>query len=254
MLRISKLGEREGKMNSERKIIDCFCGWYDLLGYGTAFKEAGWDLHNEVCLKNYKRIKKIGTEFHNSYTQGKTLIINDGVIKTFDVNGEKGDINNIINFLIQYVDGFNKINEIDKKGNYPGVRGVFTFGQRYEYIPGNFIYNQSDGEIVTYYPEEFQMNTAFSKANIIEESGSKKGIAGPFLFFDKYALDEIRKIANRTKGYDVIEQYKDEKYYFSINILKHSAITLIFDENIIEYQNKDRKIETQILKLIDSKY
>ena len=184
-------------------------------------------------LMNYKRIKKIGTEFHNSYTQGKTLIINDGVIKTFDVNGEKGDINNIINFLIQYVDGFNKINE---------------------YIPGNFIYNQSDGEIVTYYPEEFQMNTAFSKANIIEESGSKKGIACPFLFFDKYALDEIRKIANRTKGYDVIEQYKDEKYYFSINILKHSAITLIFDENIIEYQNKDRKIETQILKLIDSKY
>lgn len=40
----------------------------------------------------------------------------------------------------------------------------------------NFTYDVSTGEILAYFPKEFQMNTAFSKANIIEESGKAYGI------------------------------------------------------------------------------
>lgn len=165
---------------------------------------------------------------------------------------DKKDITNIINFLIQYVDGFNEINAIDKHGDDHGVRGVFTFGQRYEYIPGNFMIRVSDKEITTYYPKEFQMNTAFSKANIIEESGSRHGIKGGFLYFDKYALDAIRKIADTTEGHSVTDYYEDEKYYFTINTVTNPAITLIFDKNVIEYDYK--AIKTQIYKLIRAEH
>lgn len=102
--------------------------------------------------------------------------------------------------------------------------------------------------LTTYYPKEFQMNTAFSKANIIEESGSRHGIKGGFLYFDKYALDAIRKIADTTEGHSVTDYYEDEKYYFTINTVTNPAITLIFDKNVIEYDYK--AIKTQIYKLI----
>ena len=243
-------------MGSKPKIIDCFCAWYDLLGYGSAFKNAKWYLNAENCLENYERIKKIGIKLCNPSALGKTLIINDGVIKTFDVEGTKKDILNIINFLVSFIDGFNEINKIDKDGDRNGVRGVFTFGQRYEYIQGNFLIKEDDKEIVAYYPKEFQMNTAFSKANIIEESGSRKGISKSYLYFDKYALDAIRKIADTTEGYSVTDYCKDNEYYFVINMVKKPAVTLIFDKKIIEYRYNEedkidtRGIETQIYKLI----
>ena len=166
----------------EPKVIDCFCAWCDLLGYGKIFKDAKWDLHDKSCYANFERIKNVKDLLQNPFTSGKTLLLNDGVIKTFDVESDPAhDVTKIVNFLIQFVKGFNEINEKDKIEDSYGIRGVFTYGQRYEYTENNFM---SDGrEISIYFPKEFQMNTAFSKANIIEESGSKFGVKGAFSVF-----------------------------------------------------------------------
>ena len=233
------------------KIINCFCSWYDLLGYGNSFKEAKWNLNEESCLENYQRIKKLGYLFQNPFTYGKTLTLNDGVIKTFDVSSEPNvaDMKYINNFLISYVGKFFELNEKDKIGESFGVRGVFTFGQRYEYMDTNFTYDVSTGEILAYFPKEFQKNTAFSKANIIEESGKAYGIKGPYLYFDKVALEEIKKIATQIDGYNISEKDDEEFYYFSINILNIPSITLIFAKKPIKYNHKS--IETELYQLKD---
>lgn len=229
------------------KIIDCFCSWYDLLGYGENFKKVKWDLHNELCYKNFERIDKVQELLKNPHTLGKTLLLNDGVIKTFDVrNMPNNDITNIINFLIMLIQGFDEINKKDKIGDQYGVRGVFTFGQRYEYTEYSFMTNGRD--VSVYFPREFQMNTAFSKANIIEESGKKYGIEGAYLYFDSFALEKIREIADASDCNNVKDYVKDGCYYYHINFVTKPAITLVFDAKKIAYNNAS--IETDIYKLV----
>lgn len=232
----------------EPKVIDCFCAWCDLLGYGKIFKDAKWDLHDKSCYANFERIKKVKDLLQNPFTLGKTLLLNDGVIKTFDVeNVPNKDITKIVNFLIQFVKGFDDVNEKDKIGDSYGIRGVFTFGQRYEYTDYNFI--SIGREISVYFPREFQMNTAFSKANIIEESGSKHGVKGPFLYFDLFALKAIKEIANKSDSHSV-KEYKEDGYYcFSIIRITNPMITLKFEEDSIPYNNE--AIETILYKLLD---
>ena len=232
----------------EPKVIDCFCAGCDLRGYGKIFKDAKWNLHDKSCYANFERIKNVKDLLQNPFTSGKTLLLNDGVIKTFDVESDPAhDVTKIVNFLIQFVKGFNEINEKDKIEDSYGIRGVFTYGQRYEYTENNFM---SDGrEISIYFPKEFQMNTAFSKANIIEESGSKFGVKGAFLYFDSFALDVIKQIAEKSRAHSV-ENYKNDRYYyFSINIMNMSMITLKFEKNGIPYNNES--IETTLYKLLD---
>lgn len=108
----------------------------------------------------------------------------------------------------------------------------------------------SDGrEISIYFPKEFQMNTAFSKANIIEESGSKFGVKGAFLYFDSFALDVIKQIANKSDSHSV-KEYKEDGYYcFSIIRITNPMITLKFEEDSIPYNNE--AIETTLYKLLD---
>lgn len=232
----------------EPKVIDCFCAWCDLLGYGKIFKDAKWDLHDKSCYANFERIKNVKDLLQNPFTSGKTLLLNDGVIKTFDVESDPAnDVTKIANFLIQFVKGFNEINEKDKIEDSYGIRGVFTYGQRYEYTENNFM---SDGRVISvYFPKEFQMNTAFSKANIIEESGSKFGVKGAFLYFDSFALDVIKQIAEKSRNHSVENYKNDGYYYFSINIMNMSMITLKFEENGIQYNNE--AIETTLYKLLD---
>jgi hypothetical protein len=240
----------EVQLMGEPKVIDCFCAWCDLLGYGKIFKDAKWNLHDKSCCANFERIKNVKDLLQNPFTSGKTLLLNDGVIKTFDIeNSPEKDITKIQYFLTFLIDGFNKINEKDKVGDDYGIRGVFTFGQRYEYTEYNFM---AEGkEISVYFPKEFQMNTAFSKANIIEESGKALGIEGPFLYFDEFALKEIKNIADKSLGRNVREYVKDGYYYFCIYIATIPAMTLIFDEKYIKYNHEG--IETNLYKLIDYK-
>ena len=85
----------------EPKVIDCFCAWCDLLGYGKIFKDAKWDLHDKSCYANFERIKNVKDLLQNPFTSGRTLLLNDGVIKTFDIeNDPNHDITKIVNFNV----------------------------------------------------------------------------------------------------------------------------------------------------------
>ena len=52
----------------EPKVIDCFCAWCDLLGYGKIFKDAKWDLHDKSCYANFERIKNVKDLLQNPFT------------------------------------------------------------------------------------------------------------------------------------------------------------------------------------------
>ena len=238
------------------KIIDCFCVWYDLLGYSTPFKEANWNLHNEKCLENYERIKNLEKVFHASAAGGITLSVNDGVAKILDITKDYGkDMCQLIGFITFLIDDFYTINEKDTKG----ARGVFTFGQRFEYIKGDgtVTYRMNKNGTIQeyqniYYPKEFQMNTAFSKANIIEESGCFPEDKKDYLYFDKYALDTIEYISKKVCTYSVSTNHTEEYFQFNINNgpIENHATTLIFDNTPIECCCEEKGIVAKLYRLI----
>lgn len=178
------------------QIVDCICCWYDLLGYGTPFVNAKWDLRDEAARQSIDRINKVAHAFLGvcSLTYSKRLPLNDGIIANHDVSQ---NVDNPLKRVIRFIDAiladYDWLNDCDHHYGFPGVRGVLTAGHR-------FIYDDVDlteevtGGIVAYHPKEFQMNTAFSKAYIVEESDSKAGIKGAAMYVDEALLDFLRNI------------------------------------------------------------
>ena len=80
-------------------------------------------------------------------------------------------------FLEGALKDFSYINITEKKENNPGVRGVITIGERFSHAIGSEAV-LSSGRVISYFPKEFQLNTSFSEATIMEESGSRAGISG----------------------------------------------------------------------------
>lgn len=233
-------------MNYEIK--ECICCWYDLLGFGLPFKESSWDLKNPRCEINIHRITEIKDRFYgvSALGLGKSFILNDGVINTMDImKTESNTLFEIRKFIGGLINDFSKINDIEKEQALPGIRGVITCGQRYDYIDSDYRYMASTGEITTYYPKEFQMNTAFSKAYIMEGAGKKIGLTGSCLYIDKIVFDKIKWLLDLTKDYTALhieelansDSYTfnlclpDNKVFFGMNF---DAIPVHYDDNGIK--------------------
>lgn len=240
----------------ENEIKDCICCWYDLLGFGNAFSESKWNLKDTKCTVNFDRIKQIKDRFYGVSTLGcgKSLILNDGVVNSMDIKKIGGEsLFELRKFLGGLINDFYKINQMEKKQGLPGIRGVITCGQRYNYINFDYTYIGASGEIMTYVPLEFQMNTAFSKANIIEESGSRKKISGAYLYIDKEVLQKIQALIERRDMVMHIEEYEDDReYVFNICVPDNKEwLKMRFSSDIIHYEEKG--INTDLYKLIGFK-
>lgn len=238
-------------------IIDCICCWYDLLGYGKPFIESAWELDTEECLKNYSRIENLTDIFSGGFslTLGKTFALNDGVIKNRDFeNLELNSIIGMLRFIASLTWDFERINKFDKENGYPGIRGVVTFGKRFEYDSTNSAFDVVKGIDVAYHPKEFQMNTAFSKAYIIEESGTKMGIHGSYLFWDKTVFEKLSLYIEKSPYKDIYyckEYDNNERHIFEIGDEVGWAFRCFCEIEPILYDYKG--IKTKIYKMVDSR-
>lgn len=236
---------------NKTQIIDCICCWYDLLGYGAPFMESTWDLHNEIAQQSIKRILQDAFPFSGMYSlqMGKRLHLNDGIISNHDIQDEcKDPLYKVIFYLDAIVEDFNALNYFDQNYGYPGVRGVLTAGHRFAYENAN-ITEQVAGNIVAYHPKEFQMNTAFSKAYIVEESGSRAGIKGNWMYIDRVIFDVFTKYSNQENQYSYCELQSKDKIIFEIYRNKEWQMSLEFDPEPIKYNQ--RGIHTVFYKLIN---
>jgi len=241
--------------DKEFEIIDCICAWYDLLGYGHPFVESNWNLKNDNCKKQLKRIKLLDLTLVNKFNNENSIVtftLNDGVIYNHDINIKKINfIDKLVISLDDLISEFESINIRDLRTNFPGVRGIITYGQRY-----NYVYADSTIEVATnftrsYHPKEFQMNTAFSKAYIIESSGSSVGISGNNLYIDKFLLDNIEKLIsqnnNSANKYTTSKKTTDDEYLFTITRNNEIFLELKFELESIKYNEKG--IVTELFKL-----
>lgn len=239
-----------------KEIIPCLCSWFDLLGYGKPFVDSKWNLSDEKCYNNFQRIEQVSHVFTSGWAThpvGVRLSINDGYACTIDIGEDAKGIADIYTFLEGALQDFLAISAIEKREGNPGVRGVITIGERFSHALGNEAV-LFPGKTVSYFPSEFQMNTSFSKATIIEESGSRAGIMGSNLYLDReiyyYLLFVAKYLGFQEPSIEIVEN----------NVIVHifeprgwfADVTL--DSQVIKYQKSEkynnRGIETELYRFI----
>lgn len=236
--------------NIEYDVIDCACCWYDLLGFGTPFVNAGWNLHREEAGPSIKRIICEADYFSGPYSSSyaKKLHINDGIVNNYDLDkGIADPIKGLLIFLEAVITDFMSLNTVDKRNGFPGVRGVITLGHRVIYDSTNISRLVNKNMDMCYHPKEFQMNTAFSKASIVEESGSRSGISGPFLYIDRDLFHIVRSYPCERVQYQIMENLVDDEIIMTVSRNGMWLATLVFASATVHYKN--RGIDTIFYKL-----
>lgn len=210
------------------EIRDSLCCWCDLLGYGAPFVESSWDLLNPRCKKNFERIERLRLLFTTTLSVkqvGTKLSFNDGFANTIDITplNTESYMETLL-FLEGVIQDFDSLNTTDKREGFPGARGVLTIGQRFSYDCCNHSFDLISERTTAYYPKDFQMNTAFSKAFIMEESGSRAEIKGSNLYIDNAVFDFLKSAAVKIncelpvfeeQGDDIVVKLFSSKGWFA---------------------------------------
>ena len=238
------------------KIIPCLCSWFDLLGYGKPFVDSKWDLSDEKCHNNFRRIEQVSHIFTTGWAThpvGVRLSINDGYACTIDIGEDAKEISDTYTFLEGALQDFLAISEIDKREGNPGIRGVITIGERFSHALGNEAVIAT-GKTVSYFPSEFQMNTSFSKASIMEESGSRAGIIGSNLYIDKEIYDYLLYVAKYLGFQEPSVESRENSIIVHVFEPRGWFADITLDSQVVKYQKSEkysnRGIETELYKFI----
>jgi hypothetical protein len=189
-------------------VIDCFCIWSDLLGFGRSFELGGWSLSSDEVQRTAKRVSAIEHLLFrsNSPLEEFVLILNDGLARNYDCPHVKpGYMTSAFWWLHSVLSNHWHTNAIEKQDGNPGMRSVLCAGQRMDLreprrsaITQMLVAEERKEEFsdrtIVYSPLQFQMNLAFSKAYLIESLGSKGGLAGPGLFVEEDVLSGLLEI------------------------------------------------------------
>ncbi len=207
------------KIEARREINtkDVICFWSDLLGFGNIFFERNWNLNSENQISIFNRLKTAHSEFLRlTIPHGeKSLILNDGLVKVGIVD-QLNHPDLIGLFLRGCIWTHMKINEKELESNLPGCRSIISFGQSIDYLEeeikfDDYVVNYSKKDsdnlssvasengnpTLVYNPSAFQMNTAFSKAYILDSLGSKYGIENNKIYIEHSVLDFAKKLAKK---------------------------------------------------------
>ena len=266
-----------------------FCAWIDLLGYGFPFYKNNWDLKSPEAINNLYRIKRLEPvllSINNPFCE--TLFsLNDGIIRNFDIPHNDSVL--IMQWLVDVLLKFSMVNKLDIENGFYGCRGVVTYGTRAQYRDfdtigkGDLIYTSKEKKEeynktkIIYTPSELQMNTAFSKAYIIESGGSAKGVLKNKIHFDEKMLDQFVYSINNSspvefgltdedfeKNGPCIYSYSAifEKENKTLTVTARTGDTVweglvIEFDNIIAYENDKQSLTTRLFtpkRFIDSIY
>lgn len=234
--------------STEANLIKSICCWYDLLGYGSPFVEAEWNLTDPNCKKNLERVMQIGSWRWGclSLIYGPKLLLNDGVAACIYLHDDARSVSRALNYLEAMIADYKCLRNIDEREGNPGIRGVISCGDRFEYDSANTTVNDAAETVTFYHPKEFQMNTAFSKAFIIEESGSNAGVAGSNLYIDKAVFDLLNSSLTKFDG--SVELIRNDKEIVAKILYGIWYATLHFDKETVIYKNKG--IDTELFRFI----
>lgn len=259
------------------KIHSCYCMWSDLLGFGKQFEETNWNVDEKLARNVYNRLVVAhSAALYYSMPFEKSLILNDGIAKVYRThsNWHKGHLEELLEislFIRECVQLHISINETETENGYPGCRSVLTFGDNVEYLADevrfdDYVLNYTKPQgaeissiardngnpIVIYNPKELQMNTAFSKAFLLDEGGSKIGLPSKHFYIDSSVITEIERLAKK-QNFNAIWDNTNDGILFYIPRKDTSSNVLmgfLFSEDVIRPDVQLIKYSTTVYRLL----
>ena len=256
------------------KTRSSFCMWSDLLGFGNMYSDNNWELNDKQKHEVYDRLVAAHSAvLYYSTPFERNMILNDGIAKVFMPDEgpfNKSDINSISIYFRHCIELHMTISQTEKANGFPGCRSVIAFGDSIEYLAeevkfDDYVmnYTKPEGHEISsiaerlgnpttiYNPKELQMNTAFSKAYILESGGSKAGLPGNNMYIDQSVVDALIKYGEK-KGLIHVWQELDNELRLLIpydkDNLNEVVIGFSFDKNVIS--PKVGRYFTKVYKLL----
>ncbi|RJE91208.1 hypothetical protein D3P07_03860 [Paenibacillus sp. 1011MAR3C5] len=220
------------------RIIPAICSWSDLLGFGSNFTDNNWNLNHKQWKDIIQRLVLIQSILARNLwpSQEFALVLNDGIARSFLLDHGVGHIQYLSLWLRSCIYFHNEVIQNERKRGLPGLRTVIAAGERavhnWEEVKASdfvFNYTKSDPSGLSSYeisgdnptiltnPGPLQMNTAFSKAFIIDEAGSRFGVGGANFYIDESFLDLLKELSVTSsfcEGY--IWEERDDSFIFAI--------------------------------------
>ena len=222
------------------RVSDVVCVWSDLLGFGRPLKESGWQPDLESWTRIAERLSN-AYQIHCRHTPSPgefMLTLNDGVVRTRIVSDASNECLSLSLWLRAAIWAHLDVNRMERKCGFPGTRTVITGGQRAFYSfpevrlddlvinytrknPGlSQLAKETGNPLIICNPEPLQMNTAFSRAFILDEAGSGVGLKGSNVFVEQSLLDLVEKIcATKSSHYRVTKQVNENDFLFAVEYL-----------------------------------
>ena len=255
------------------KTRKCFCMWSDLLGFGNIFVQNNWKIDDKAQREIYNRLEAAHSAvlYYSSFLE-RNLILNDGIAKVFHPRSKFEDKNNVLSislFFRSCVELHLSISKTEHEHNYPGCRSILAFGENIEYLADeirldDYVMNYSKPQgaelsdlaqklgnpVVIYNPKELQMNTAFSKAFLLDEGGNKAGLPGNNFYVDESVINAVIEYSEYN-GYSPILEKTNEGLFLFLpykdNNPHEVVVGFCFDSEIIVPQGI--KYDTKVYKL-----
>lgn len=190
------------------------CTYVDLGGFGSALRESNWDLglaQAQGLVKQLAYFYRLGAvALASPSSEERVLVLNDGIARTVDVAtgidmlGLTLYLRDLVTTHCQLLYGL--------RDSKLGVRTILAGGHRIQCAPHTEPHKAAEKDVdaiddsrvfwnpgaeVIYNPFHFQMNTAFSRAYLIEKAGEKQGIMRGRVYLDSQWLDVRRAIFGR---------------------------------------------------------
>lgn len=218
--------ERTNKLH----VGDVVCAWSDLLGFARPLKESGWRPDLDLWTRIAARLSN-AYQIHcrHSPSLGEFMLtLNDGVVRTRVVTSATNECLSLSLWLRAAIWAHLDVNKKEHECGFPGTRTVITGGQRAFYsfpevrlddLVINYtrkdsnlsqIAKETGNPLLVCNPSPLQMNTAFSRAFILDEAGSKSGLKGANVFVEQSLFDVVDQLCALAPTHYRVSQKEDE--------------------------------------------
>lgn len=195
------------------KLQRAFAVWTDLLGFGKPFANANWSPDPSVW---HAQARRIGTAYrtqcqniHSSTDDSShMLLLNDGMVRSLAWRASAPAIE--LGFWLRAaLFAHWQVLSHERQEGLPGPRTIVASGWvaehsfsevRFDDLVLNYtraeegmstIAKRLGNPVLVSNPTQLQLNTAFSRAFILDEAGSKAGISGAWVYVDQSFLDAV---------------------------------------------------------------
>ncbi|MDG3006436.1 hypothetical protein [Paludisphaera mucosa] len=219
-VQVEELSRADSRLNPLARMVgtptECrlqrsFCAWSDLLGFGRPFSEADWLPNPQVWRQQAERVGaayRDQCKFLSGPDGSYMLLLNDGIVRSITCSPRFG-VASLASWTRSAVQGHYFVRQREFSQNLPGPRTVLSSGWvaehsysevRVDDLVFDYTHQQSGlskvaealgNPVMVSNPSQLQLNTAFSRAYLLDQAGSKSGISGSRFYLDQRFLDDV---------------------------------------------------------------